>query len=160
MFSIKVSFKTSLSRLLSMPIFSIITLFLVSMSIKVLPFSPSSRLANNFYRCSSPLRACGFNVAEGKFYLDYKDLARNAFFTLLFILIRLSFRLSNFFMLIRFSISRNNPDLIFKSSGDSVAKLGDRLTSISHGLKSESIRISYPRISKQLFLFYSFLIPY
>lgn len=35
-------------------------------------------------------------------------------------------------------------DLIWKSKGDYVSKEGERLTYIIHGLRSLSIRISYP----------------
>jgi hypothetical protein len=35
-----------------------------------------------------------------------------------------------------FIVSRNKFDLIFRSRGDSVARLGERLTSISHGFMS------------------------
>ena len=46
--------------------------------------------------------------------------------------------------------------LIVISSGLSGARLGDRLTSMSHGFRSESSRISKPNTSKQLSLYMPF----
>jgi hypothetical protein len=50
----------------------------------------------------------------------------------------------------------NKSDIIFpfilKSRGESVFKDGERFISSSHGFNSESIKISNPNRSKQLFL--------
>lgn len=58
-------------------------------------------------------------------------------------------RRSNFLMPTIFRMSITKLDLILKSSGESVAKLELRLTSKIQGFKSESIKISKPRSSKQ-----------
>lgn len=42
--------------------------------------------------------------------------------------------------------------LILKSKGESVFKEGERFISNNHGFNSESIKISKPKRSKQLFL--------
>jgi len=53
-----------------------------------------------------------------------------------FIFARLSLLRSNFFRQMMFIVSRNSWDLILRSRGDSVAKEGLRLTSMSQGFKS------------------------
>lgn len=70
-----------------------------------------------------------------------------------------SFLLSNLFKHMRFMVSKNSCDLIFRSKGDSVASDGDRLTSISQGFMSLSSKMSKPSNSKQLFLCVIFLRP-
>ena len=56
--------------------------------------------------------------------------------------LRLSLLRSTFLIEIRFIVSKKTAFFIFKSKGVSVAKEGLRLTSINHGLRSVSIRIS------------------
>lgn len=56
------------------------------------------------------------------------------FLTLFFILARLSLLLSNFLTPTRLKVSTMSPDLIFVSKGESVARDGERFTSINHGL--------------------------
>jgi hypothetical protein len=68
-----------------------------------------------------------------------------------------SFLRSNFLTPHRFKVSVSRFDLIFMSSGASVAKLGLKLTSKTHGFKSESIKISNPKTSKQFDLNILFL---
>jgi len=58
------------------------------------------------------------------------------FLTLFFILVMLSLLLSGFLTQIKFIVSTKSYDLIFMSRGDSVAKEGDRFTSMTHGLRS------------------------
>ena len=79
------------------------------------------------------------------------------FFALYFILLRFSLLRSNFLRHMRFIMSTKQLCLILRSNGESQAREGDRLTSINHGLRSVSIRMSNPRSSKQLFLELSFL---
>jgi len=56
------------------------------------------------------------------------------FFTLFFILARLSLRRSNLRTPTRLNVSTIRLVFIFKSRGESVARDGDRFTSINHGL--------------------------
>ena len=49
----------------------------------------------------------------------------------------------------KFHVSTSRFYLIVRSRGLSGDKLGERLTSISHGFRSESNRISKPKTSKQ-----------
>ena len=68
-------------------------------------------------------------------------------------LLRDSFLLSNLFIPHKFQVLISKFYLIVMSSGLSGDKLGDRLTSTSHGLRSESRSISKPKTSKQLSLY-------
>jgi len=54
-----------------------------------------------------------------------------------------------FLIPIRFKVSHIRLLLILRSKGDSVAMDELRLTSMSHGFRSESMRMSNPSISKQ-----------
>jgi hypothetical protein len=56
-------------------------------------------------------------------------------------------------MPIKLNASMTKLDLIFESKGESVAKLEFILTSSSHGFRSESIKMSKPKISKQFYLY-------
>ena len=69
-----------------------------------------------------------------------------------FILFKLSFFLSNLFTPIKLKESQTRFDLMAISSGESQAREGLRLTSSSHGFKSESTKMSKPMISKQFVL--------
>ena len=58
-------------------------------------------------------------------------------------------RLSNFLTPTKLSVSVIRLVLIFMSSGESVARLGLRLTSKTHGFRSESSRMSKPNTIEQ-----------
>jgi len=68
-----------------------------------------------------------------------------------------SFLRSNLRRPTKFMVSVSKFVLIFISSGASVAKLGLKLTSRTQGFKSESIKMSKPKTSKQLSRYILFL---
>ena len=67
-----------------------------------------------------------------------------------------SFLLSNLFIEHILNVSVMRFVLIVISSGLSGERLGDKLTSINHGFKSESSKISNPKTSKQFNLYIPF----
>ena len=90
------------------------------------------------------------------FDLVWYDFALMIFLALYFILFKFSLLRSNFFKHIRFIASTKRPCLILRSIGESHAKDGDKLTSMSQGFKSSSIKTSKPKSSKQLLLEFIF----
>lgn len=75
-----------------------------------------------------------------------------------------SFLRSNRHTFVRFKVSDIRFVLMIMSKGLSVARLGERLTSTSHGFKSLSTRMSKPKTSKQLlryiWFFFMFCVTY
>ena len=132
-----------------------LTAFKSALGVKIFNLLSSPGKFNGLFKLSTEF--CSLVWTE--VWRDWYDLARMIFLTRFLILLMLSLRLSYRLMHTRFIVSMNRFDLILRSSGDSVASDGLRLTSISHGLISESRRMSKPSSSKQFFLCGIFLRP-